>query len=163
MCCCCGDHGERWGRHGHRHEHGHGYGYEHGHGHQHGHGHGHGDEPGRDEECGPRDDGPRGYEARDERRGPPGRDRGGEGGGDGREGGREGEGFNWNEQYPFGFRRHFHSRDEEIEFLRRYLDGLEKEAAAVREIIALAKDPPGGPSPPAPPAEPAGSPPADGA
>ena len=150
MCCCGGrgQHDDRWGwrDHGHRHEHGHGHWHEH----EHEHEHGPGREHGPDEECGPPEE-ERWHEHRDERRGPPPRDGGECGCGD------EREGWNWDERYPFGFRRHFHSRGEEIEFLRRYLEGLEQEAAAVREIIALATKPPEEPKAPAsepPPEEP---------
>lgn len=123
MCCCC----EGGGPHG-RWGHGHGHGPWHEHG---------------PEGSGPHDR----WHEREER--PPERGRGGECG-CGRD---QGETFNWNESYPFGFRRHFHARGEELEILRQYLDGLEKEAAAVREVIAQAEQPPEPPAPP-PPGEP---------
>jgi hypothetical protein len=140
MCCCCegrGRHGDRWGGHGHWHEHEHEHEHEHGHWREPEHGSGSGHERGRDAECCGGPEGPAEW-GRGEERG----------------------GFNWNEQYPFGFRRHFHSPGEELEFLKKYLEGLEKEAAAVREIIAQASKPPEPPRPPegaAPP--PAGEPP----
>ena len=126
MCCCCGHGGDHGSWRGRRHRHGHWY--------EHGHEH-HGEH--RHHRPHPHDDGP-------DR--PPEWDRAAEDCGDERDG-REHDGgggrgrLNWNESYPFGFRRQFHARGEELELLQRYLDGLEKEAAAVREAIAQLQQP----------------------
>ena len=117
MCCCCGERGH----HGWR-------------GHGRGHGHGRWHECGPEEAPPPRD---RGHEREECGAPPPPRERGSEC----ECGGEEDAGFNWNESYPFGFRRQFHARGEEVELLQRYLDGLEKEAAAVREAIAQLQQP----------------------
>jgi hypothetical protein len=146
MCCCCAGAGGRgrWREHGRHHGHHHGYEHHH-HGDEHHH---HGDEHHHHE--GSHGWGPDGPPDRDRPDGPPDRDRGGWGRGDGRERGDDGGRFNWNESYPFGFRRQFHARGEEVELLRRYLEGLEQEAAAVREAIARLRPPPAAPGAPSP-------------